>query len=158
MTTNGTTRSMHTASHVRSWRRFTAPLCSKLSARLPPLCRFLGAEIPKRLPYSRIFLQTHIARPARSWLSKTNSNACSSWHAITGLSYTAICLGCPKQYQCFQVSPQHPDASRRPQQPTSGDNVVPSRAPHRRDFHPFVTIRVGCVTTSPVSVSPNINT
>lgn len=146
----------NSASHVRLQRRFTAPLCSKLSARLPPLCRFLGVEIPKHL-LTHGYSYKRIARPARSWLSKTYPDACSA-HALTGLSCTAICSGCPTQYQHIQISPQCPDASRRPQQPTCRDCVVPSRAPHNRDFHPFVTVR-GChVTMSPVSVSPNINT
>ncbi len=96
----------------------------------------------------------HIARSARSRPVTTYRNAPSSG-AITGLSYTAILKGCPSKYQGFQLSPPPPDTSRCPQQPTSPAHVEPSQAPHVRDFHPFTVIRVRCVTTPPVSVSPN---
>ncbi len=96
----------------------------------------------------------HIARSARSRPVTTYRNA-PSCGAITGLSYTAILKGCPSKYQGFQLSPQPPDTSRCPQQPTSPAHVRPLRAAHARDFHPFTVIRVRCVTTSPVSVSPN---
>ena len=96
----------------------------------------------------------HIARSARSRPVTTYRNAPSSG-AITGLSYPAILKGCPPKYQGFQLSPQPPDISRCPQQPTSSAHVRPLRAAHARDFHPFTVIRVRCVTTSPVSVSPN---
>ena len=96
----------------------------------------------------------HIARSARSRPVTTYRNAPSSG-AITGLSYPAILKGCPSKYQGFQLSPQPPDTSRCPQQPTSSAHVRPLRAAHARDFHPFTVIRVRCVTTSPVSVSPN---
>lgn len=96
----------------------------------------------------------HIARSARSRPVTTYRNA-PSCGAITGLSYTAILKGCPSKYQGFQLSPPPPDTSRCPQQPTSPAHVEPSQAPHVRDFHPFTVIRVRCVTTPPVSVSPN---
>lgn len=76
--------------------------------------------------------------------------------AITGLSYPAICPGCPEQYQVFQLSPRTPDASRHPQQPTSGDLVIPFRAPPNVDFHHFDNTRVYRVATAPVFTSPNL--
>ena len=99
-------------------------------------------------------LSPHIARPARSWLTTTYPDAPSSG-AITGLSYTGIFKGCPLKYRAFQSSPHAPSASRHSHQPTCGDEVVPFRAPLHRDFHPFAVDRVGYVTISPVSVSPN---
>ena len=96
----------------------------------------------------------HIARSARSRPVTTYRNA-PSCGAITGLSYTAILKGCPSKYQGFQLSPQPPDTSRCPQQPTCPAHVRPLRAAHARDFHPFTVIRVRRVTTPPVSVSPN---
>jgi len=76
--------------------------------------------------------------------------------AITGLSYTAIFPGCPGKYQVVQLSPPTPDASRRPQQPTSRDLVIPFRAPPNVDFHRFGNTRVDRVATAPVSTSPNL--
>ena len=77
--------------------------------------------------------------------------------AITGLSCTAICRGCPRQYQMRQVSPCTPTPLLTSQQPTCVAKVRPSRAALSWDFHPFGIYRVALVAQSPVSVSPNIN-
>lgn len=95
-----------------------------------------------------------MARDSLPRLCHSYPNAASAV-AITGLSYTAICQGFPSQYRTLQISPQVPDASRRPQQPTSRGWVVPFRAPPSRDFHPFIHNRVRHVAMPPVSVSPN---
>lgn len=97
---------------------------------------------------------TRIARSTRSWLIASHPDAPSTG-AITGLSYPTTWEGCPSQCFTLQISPQDPDASRRPQQPTCGVRVVPFPAPLGRDFHPFVTDRVSTVSSAPVSVSPN---
>jgi len=95
-----------------------------------------------------------IARLTKSRLTQSYPDA-SSADALTCLSYTAICLGCPRQYQRFQISPQRPDTSRCPQQPTGQDQVVPFPAPLNEDSHLFASNRVGHVAVVPVSVSPN---
>ena len=77
--------------------------------------------------------------------------------AITGLSCTAICRGCPRQYQMRQVSPCTPTPLLTSQQPTCVAQVRPFRAALTWDFHPFGIYRVALVAQSPVSVSPNIN-
>lgn len=95
-----------------------------------------------------------MARDSLPRLCNTYPNAASTV-AITGLSYAAICQGCPSQYRTLQISPQIPDTSPCPQQPTRRGGVVPFRAPLRRDFHPFIHNRVRHVAMPPVSVSPN---
>lgn len=131
---------------TRHWLRQTTRL------RLTILA-FRGRD-SKAPPLLIICLQHH-SQTLKSWLVITYPNATSS-DAITGLSFTAICKGCPSQYRRFQVSPQRPDTSRCPQQPTCREYVVPSQAPHIRDFHPFKINRDHVVTYVPVSVSPSL--
>ena len=133
--------------------------CSPLftpDIRCLTLTGFLGAEIPKRLPYC-VKTSMNITRSARSWLINTYPNAASRV-AITGLSYTAIFKGCPSKYQVFQISPHTPNTSRCSQQPTNQDSVIPLRASHCVDSHHFTLDRVDLITKVPVSVSPNPHT
>lgn len=153
---NGATRCTDRGSHVRPQRQkhcATALPRYRLAYASRPTGRFHRPEIPKQLGYYGIG-SACMARPARSWLSVSHP-AASSREAVTRLSYPAISTGCPVEYQVLQVSPPTPDASRRPQQPTCQAGVRPLRAAPQRDFHPFVTARVGTVTRAPVSVSPN---
>ena len=62
----------------------------------------------------------------------------------------------PLAVPTFPGFPQRPDTSRCPQQPTCREYVVPSQAPHIRDFHPFKINRDHVVTYVPVSVSPSL--
>lgn len=153
---DGANRPIARGSHVRPQRQkhcATALPRYRLAYASRPTGRFHRPEIPKQLGYYGIG-SACMARPARSWLSVSHP-AASSREAVTRLSYPAISTGCPVEYQVIQVSPQTPDASRRPQQPTCQARVRPLRAAPQRDLHPFVTARVGTVTRAPVSVSPN---
>jgi hypothetical protein len=151
----GATRHSHRGSHVRPWCRCVSPLAQDMCLGVTPypVRGFLGAEIPKRLPYSTHSVIT-MTRASRPWLHTPYPDA-PSRGAITGLSYPGISGGCPPEYRAIQVSPHAPDASRRPHQPTCEDPVRPFRAAPGGDFHPFTTVRVAAVTGGPVSVSPN---
>lgn len=136
--------------------------CRQLPHRFARPCRPLISDFrgprfqsssPTHKPISSVCLPpTSVAATGSHF---TYSGAPSTG-AVTGFSYPAICSGCPGQYQVIQLSPHTPDASRRPQQPTSGDLVIPFRAPPNLDFHQFDNIRVYRVATVPVSTSPNL--
>lgn len=142
-------RASHVSCICRIQRRCSPQ--SQLGYRLTVV--FRGSRF-QRPSLTHCVASTNMARDSLPRLCNTYPNAASAV-AITGLSYTAICKGCPLQYRTLQISPQVPDASRRPQQPTSRGWVVPFRAPPSRDFHPFIHNRVRHVAMPPVSVSPN---
>lgn len=136
----------------------TASYLTALLGRISLSFQISGARDSKAAPLLTMLASSVCLPPtsvAATGLHFTYSDAPSSG-AITGLSYTAICPGCPGQYQVIQLSPHTPDASRHPQQPTSGDLVIPSRAPPSVDFHHFDNTRVDRVATVPVSTSPNL--
>lgn len=145
-------------SHVsRGVRRHTPPGSpTTLGARALPKRAFGG-------PRFQSISLTHVLA-STCWLSRslTDGQRLASTYrdapsrgAITRLSCTAIRPAFARRYQTLQISPQVPDASRRPQQPTCSALVVRSPAPPAGDLHPLPHGRVGLVTQAPVSVSPN---
>lgn len=73
---------------------------------------------------------------------------------LQGLSYPAICPGCPVTVPSAQISPALRPPFGKPQQPTCAVCVRPSRAAHSRDLHPFDVGRVRRVTTRPFPCRP----
>jgi len=147
--------SSRSGSRVIPQRRTTAPLAQERRLGVTPHAFTLSGGRDSKAPPLLTVSINAMSRPARSRLSRTNPDAASTV-AITGLSYPATHPACARWCQVFQVSPQTPDASRRPQQPTCRGRVLLSRAALGRDFHPFAADRVGRVATVPVSASPSL--
>ena len=127
--------------------------CTPLMCLHSTLSRFQGCEIPKPLPYQTQNINAH--SQIRKITACYNLPKCTLVWRNYRLKLYSDLERLPSKYQGFQLSPQPPDTSRCPQQPTCPAHVRPLRAAHARDFHPFTVIRVRRVTTPPVSVSPN---
>lgn len=124
----------HCDSHVSFCCRLTTPLNSICFLAYGSPFQVFGGPRFQSISLTQKQTSSFTTRCTTSWLDKTDPNATSS-DAITGLSYTAICKGCPSQYRVFQFSPHTPDTSRCPQQPTSQDDVLPFQAARRGDFN-----------------------
>ncbi len=142
------------ASHVSPDCRSVTPPTSDVEARLAPHSYDFRGPRFQSISLTHFQSSTIITRVSHPRLYTSYPDAPSSG-AITGLSYTTIRKACALRYQVLQISPQTPDTSRCPQQPTCRVQVRRSLAAPDWDLHPFNLNRVGTVTCAPLSVSPN---
>lgn len=114
----------------------TSSIASWLTEPHRPQAAFRGPSLQSASPTDATHQRSRLTRSHAHRLCLTYP-AATLTVAVTGLSYPAARPACAGRCRCLQVSPRHPDASRRPQQPTSGGPVRRLLAAPARDLHPF---------------------
>jgi len=118
--------------HIVAVMRRCPPFCL-LGIRLCPGCPVIST--PRDSKAGGVLTNQHQqAWPDSQSRLITTYPTASSRDAVTGLSYPAIFPACAQKYQRLQISPQRPDTSRCPQQPTCGAWVIQSPASPKVDL------------------------